>query len=757
MNAQASWIWAATTSDNQAVLFRRFFTIRSIPARAVLYITCDNYFQLFINGQPADRSVPDPSIDVWRKVHRIDVASYLHSGKILIAVEGTNAGGPAGLLALMTFDEMNVLGTDDHWRQDSSGTASEDWMMPDYDDNGWQPSTVEAPANGGPWGGGLTGWPGYGDLPYLAHLRLPVAKVLDVDPGVGRILGQQNLPGHKDAILTVWPSHAPDAIQPSLVLDFGKEVAGRVLIDPLTNGTVLVGTGESLNEAVGSPWKGQYSLDLDAGQSASTPDSAFRYAHLVFPTKQGDTGPVKVRLSLDFHYYPVTYEGSFACSDPLLTKIWYTGAYTAHLCMQEDIWDAPKRDRARWSGDLQVSGSVIDDVFADKFLMGQTLQRLRDDAQGGQPPNAAPASEVNNIPGYSAAWFCTMADFHRHIGDYDFLRKEHASILSLLDYVASDFDTNHLFANPRNAWPFVDWSPDFDLDTPASRAATDLFLIRGVREAVFLLNELADKENAQKWSQWADTATQAARTSLVDPTMGIYGDRLQENAMAVYSGVATQQQTARIYRLILDPSKGAWDRTGSPEYNDGVITPYYGYFVLQALSDAGQTSAGEQLLTRYWGGMLAEGATTFWESYDPYWPKEDFHSHLDADRTIGFNTSLCHGWSSGPTSWLTERVLGVSPTGGGFRTVSIAPDLGNLQWVQGTVPTPRGPIRAGASRLSSGMSVRIVLPPGTKATVRLPGHRLVLNGKPVSQAILSDGYLEVIIGKPGAYLFTTSP
>ena len=77
--------------------------------------------------------------------------------------------------------------------------------------------------------------------------------------------------------------------------------------------------------------------------------------------------------------------------------------------MQEDIWDAPKRDRARWVGDLHVSGEVINNVFADKFLMEQTLTRLRDDAGNGH---------VNGIPGYSCAWICALADFHRHLGDY---------------------------------------------------------------------------------------------------------------------------------------------------------------------------------------------------------------------------------------------------------------------------------------------------------------------------------------------------
>ena len=81
-------------------------------------------------------------------------------------------------------------------------------------------------------------------------------------------------------------------------------------------------------------------------------------------------------IALDDIYYPVKYQGSFESSDPLLNQIWEVGAYTEHLCMQEDIWDATKRDRARWAGDLDVSGRGIDDVFDDHFLMQDTMTNL---------------------------------------------------------------------------------------------------------------------------------------------------------------------------------------------------------------------------------------------------------------------------------------------------------------------------------------------------------------------------------------------
>jgi hypothetical protein len=391
--------------------------------------------------------------------------------------------------------------------------------------------------------------------------------------------------------------------------------------------------------------------------------------------------------------------------------------------MQEDIWDAPKRDRARWIGDLHVSGEVINDVFADKFLMEQTMQRLRDDANN---------SHVNGIPGYSCAWVCSLADFHRHIGDYDFLKKQHDSLISLLEYMKGDLDDRGLFADKNKAWCYVDWSPGFSNwssdhinNSPEALAATQFFYIKAAHEAAFLLQEMGDTDNAHKYAAWGDMMADAARKYLPDAATSTFGDRLQENAIAVFSEVPNAAEDDAIYNRVLNLDSSAWDKTGNPPYNNGVISPYYGSYILRALSMTGHTDAGLRLLRSFWGGMIEEGATTFWEAYDPYWKKTDFHANLYADAGQGYFVSLCHGWSAGPTSWLTDHVLGVRPTSGGFKTAVIQPDLGDLTWAEGDVPTPNGPIHVRATNNAGHISCSIVLPKGVDAQVITPGEKPV--------------------------------
>jgi len=162
-------------------------------------------------------------------------------------------------------------------------------------------------------------------------------------------------------------------------------------------------------------------------------------------------------------------------------------------------------------------------------------------------------------------------------------------------------DENGLFANKLGKWPFVDWSPGFDKDGPLTRASTHMFFVKALRETEFLFQQMEEPEMIRKYRAWAEEATSTARVRLAD-ARGLYSNRRQENAMAIYSGVATQEQAETIYNEILKPGSSAWNETA---------TPYYNNYVIFAMSEAGHTREALDFVRRYWGGMLAQGATTF--------------------------------------------------------------------------------------------------------------------------------------------------
>ena len=121
------------------------------------------------------------------------------------------------------------------------------------------------------------------------------------------------------------------------------------------------------------------------------------------------------------------------------------------------------------------------------------------------------------------------------------------------------------------------------------------------------------------------------------------------------------------------------------------------------------------ILKEYYGAMLSLGATAFWEDFNIEWAenaapidkipesgKSDVHGDNGAFCYKGFRHSLCHGWSSAPTAFLAEEVLGIHISAPGCRKIALNPKLGNLEWAEGTYPTPYGVITVHCKRLENG-------------------------------------------------------
>ena len=672
----AQWIWVGQTQGTQTVSARGTITLPASPHSATLFVTGDDVATASVNGRQIITT--DPKEQGWKQVRREPVAALLHAGRNVIAVQGVNGGGAAGILAQLEVNGKTVLQTGPLWKVLETATPPTGWTQADFNDSAWPDATALAPVGQGPWGTGLVNWPGQDTAWYLAHLTVPPVAL---EPLSGQASGTPSAGGL--AIKAVPADGTPASVR----VDFGKEIAGRLLLQGTPGTAIRVTTGETVAELTHAEPaldnSGPYTLTLVASEPATTPYSAFRYALLTFPSRQAAK---LTRIECDHKYYPVAYKGSFACSDPLLTRIWYAGAYTAHLCMQEDIWDAPKRDRGLWCGDLHVTGATINDVFADKFLMERSIAGLAKTAPGGgvrSHPAGRGRQLAPRLHGSLVLRTGRLLPPRRGRGVSCGASTRRSSPCwptnkaSLTPIICSSTRTTN--------WNFVDWAPDFVLDSPQSHEATDLFDVQGVHEAVYLLRAMGDTANADKYDAWAKTLTDAAREDYLDPATATYGDRLQPNVMAVYSGVATPAQRDAIYAHILQAGSPAWKPPAAGERHGGLSDDA----LLRELRAAGlrrpgQRQDGIDLIRRYWGAMMARGTTTLWEQFDPAMPA-DFNRVLDMTPYLSFS----HGWSTGPTSFLSEYVLGVRPTSGGMQTVEIVPFLGDLAWAEGAMPAPR--------------------------------------------------------------------
>jgi len=756
------------SGEVQPRFFRAAFNLTAVPKDATLYLAGPRSARIYLNGKLVDHFDSDltaPGLDF--RVFATPLAGALRMGRNVLAMDVVcGKGGPKYTNVASTIQIANgkvvvakilpaapwvptespaLLLSDTAWK--ATLTASGDWQNPAFDDSAWPVvaslGPIETDINLRQWNTdtGMYNWPGYeGVSSFLRQTPLAAVAVTHVFSGRSTIVNANALTKPGPTPLTVRLASPMLAQQeaPSLVLDFGRETVGRLqIVSTSANpATIAIEYGESENELLSQPYLGTDLLTLPANATAYGPKSAFRYARVRFLSAEG---PIQIgSIQLEAIFYPVAYSGSFESSDPLLNKIWETGAYTAHLCMQDGIWDAPKRDRGRWAGDLDVSGRVIDNVFADRFLMEDTLTSLLDDR--------APGHHVNSIPGYSALWISALAQYYMHTGSLDYLKSVHQRLVDLLATMDAEMDANHLFADKSKDWPFVDWTADLSGDTPEARRGTQFEYILAFHDAAFLLRELGDTAAAARRDQAAAQLTAAAQSHLLDPASGTFGSRWQINSMAILSGAAMPSQLPTIWSTVLT-------HTADATFREPPITPFYNSYVLSAMAATGHRAETLDWIRKYWGGMIQEGATSFWEAYDTHWPTSNPHVSLQADGSTGYFVSLAHGWSSGPTAWLMEEVLGIHPTAAGFRTATLRPDLAGLAWARGTEPTPHGPI---AIDLTPKQTI-VTLPAGIELSVLVPlspGHiSILLNGKPVPPGPLTEDGTRaiVLLTQPGTY------
>jgi hypothetical protein len=128
-------------------------------------------------------------------------------------------------------------------------------------------------------------------------------------------------------------------------------------------------------------------------------------------------------------------------------------------------------------------------------------------------------------------------------------------------------------------------------------------------------------------------------------------------------------------------------------------------FEVMALAQLGNTNYMLNRVKNYWGGMLAKGATTFWEAYNV--TESNKKQYAFYGRPYG--KSLCHAWSAGPAAFLPSELFGLKPVEDGWKRFSLNPNLGYLEWASVCVPTKYGNIVVDIENAN----IQISIPSGT--------------------------------------------
>ncbi len=145
-----AWLWkSANPGENETVYFRREFQLPPNIASAAITVICDNRHRLYVNGTEVGAG------DEWSNPPTYDVLAQLNpGGRNVIAVAGTNEGGPAGLA--LRFRATLQDGKKLHVVSDASWTCSSEapvgWQQLDFPAQSWPKVVVVASKIGDkPW------------------------------------------------------------------------------------------------------------------------------------------------------------------------------------------------------------------------------------------------------------------------------------------------------------------------------------------------------------------------------------------------------------------------------------------------------------------------------------------------------------------------------------------------------------------------------------------------------------------------------
>jgi hypothetical protein len=438
---------------------------------------------------------------------------------------------------------------------------------------------------------------------------------------------------------------------------------------------------------------------------------------------------------------PTNYRGHFSCSSPMLTRIWYTGAYVVKANFCKEYFGAilmDRGDRISWTGDAHPAQAAALVSFGNWDFIRENLERS--------------ATTNNGIESYSLYWILSLLEYHQHTADRATFEKYVDHVNTLLAHAKS------IYADPPISFYGGDERLGACFETPdrfeTKSAYRMLFIHASLEFASALLS--IDRDALSKTHH--DIALQKM-TELRSNEQWYRPFGMHALADAANTGLLTRDEISAIYA-----------QEFSDRLNRLSFSPFNQYFILQAMARMNRYDEALLTLLDTWGGQISYGGTTFFENYTPSWNDGLEENGAVPNCQSGY-TSLAHPWGAGVTAWLSREILGIKPTAPGFSTIEITPHLGRtLTSVSGSVPTPHGSVDFAFNQTSGRGSATI--PPNSIGRIGIPRSERVIRNVLCNGRMLWDGeshnvngvsattsddhflYLENV--QPGHYEFSVS-
>ena len=397
-------------------------------------------------------------------------------------------------------------------------------------------------------------------------------------------------------------------------------------------------------------------------------------------------------------------ESPLAEMDTILDVGWRT----ARMCAMDTYMDCPYWEQLQYIGDTRIQAMVSLYTTGDDRLVKNALDLMDHSRQPEGITLSRYPTIIKQIIGPFSLWYVGMLrDYLFYGSDRAFLRDKLPGARQVLDYFHHFQDETGSLSKLPN-WSFADWVPEWPrgqppMDAAGHSAVLDLQLLLAYQYATELETELGMPAFAALYRERADQLAATIRSRYWDAARGLFADTGDHDRYSQHAG-----SLAILAGLVPETDLPA---LGTRLLEDDDLAPasiYFRYYLHQALVRAG---LGDEYLDwlDVWRTNLSLGLTTWAEDSD-----------------VSGTRSDCHAWGASPNVEFFRTILGIDSASPHFRTVRIAPHLGDIERISGEMPHPAGTIAVAYD--TARQEGRVTLPAGVTGIFVWKGKVTALAG-----------------------------
>jgi hypothetical protein len=735
--------------------FRKNIELVAKPSTFVVHVSADNRYKLFVNEQLVSLGPARGDLYFWN-FETVDIAGYLKTGKNTVAALVWNDGKqkPEAQISYVTGFILQgntvveeVLNTNESWKviSDSSYSPLEPhvpgyyvagpgelvqmkdnvkgWQQINYNDNNWKKACTI--------GNGLTkdaardsrGWmlvPSPLPPMELTTQRLSTLRKADgvsVPAGFPANKTAVTIPENTTATLLLDQGFLTNAY-PTLFFSKGKDAGislsyAEALYIPRNEQLKTGGGKGNRNEVAGKLFIGKIDSIIADGSDGQQYTSlwwrTYRYIQLKVTTK--DEPLVIDDMYGTFTGYPFVKKSSYESGDTTAAKMLEIGWRTARLCAFETYMDCPYYEQLQYIGDARIQALVTLYNSSDDRLVRNALT-LMDHSRiaEGITLSRYPTDLHQQIPTFSLWWIGMLHDYWMYRPDANFIKDKLPGERQVINFFQH-------YQQPDGSlkdvpyWLFTDWLDDqkgWDYgEAPKGKAGysavLDLQLMWTYQLAAEMEASIGYMDISKSYRAKAAQLKQTIQKRYWDKSKQLYADTEDKdlfsqhaNSLAILAGMVSSKDAAALgEKLVSDP----------------ILAPasiYFKYYLHQALIKAGKGNDYYSWLGK-WKENIAMGMTTWAEMSD-----------------VSGTRSDCHAWGSSPNIEFFRTILGIDSDAPGFAKVKIAPHLGDLKNVHGSIPHPNGMVSASYQYQEGKWNIEIGLPKNTTGSFLWQGKTYFL-------------------------------